>query len=142
MRFPAYGRGSVSVELAILTPLFAVLIVMAIVFGRTAIALNAIDVAAHDAARAASISRTQGAAAANARAAALEALQHQGLDCVDEPLIESDVSAFSRTDLELDFVSVTITCEVSFADVALPGIPSSRTVQATFISPVDIFRER
>lgn len=136
------NRGSVSVELAILTPLFVLLIVMAIVFGRTAIATNAIDVAAHDAARAASISRTESTAAANARSAALEALDHQGLDCAEEPQIDPDVSGFARDDLELVFVSVTITCEVSFADIALPGIPRSRTVQATFISPIDIFRER
>jgi hypothetical protein len=135
-------RGSVSVEMAILAPVFVLLIITAIVFGRTAIAANAIDVAAHDAARAASISRTQTAAANNARDAAEQALAYQGLDCIDEPTVVPDVSGFAGSGVELRFVSVTITCEVSFADVALPGVPQSRVLTTTFVSPIDTYRER
>src|SRR5690606_9319191 len=105
-----WQRGSVSVEMAILAPAFLLLIVLGIVHGRVAIAANAIDVAAHDAARAASISRTAAAAEANARAAAGEALQRQGLACVEAPRIDPDVSGFARGGLRLDFVSVTVTC--------------------------------
>jgi Flp pilus assembly protein TadG len=128
--------------MAILTPIFLLLIITAIVFGRTAVAANAIDIAAHDAARAASISRTEQSAAANARAAAEETLAQQGLDCLGTPDVQPDVSAFARDDLELAFVSVTITCEVSFIDIAIPGVPQSRVLSTTFISPIDIFRER
>ena len=136
-------RGSVSVEVAILAPAFLLLIVLGIAHGRVAIAANAIDVAAHDAARAASISRTGAAAEANARAAAGEALQRQGLACVEAPRIDPDVSGFARGGLRLDFVSVTVTCEVSFLDLKfLPFIPESRVLTSTFVSPVDIFRER
>lgn len=135
-------RGSVSVEMAILAPVFVLLIVTAIVFGRTAIAANAMDVAAHDAARAASISRTPTAAADNARDAAAQALAYQGLDCLDEPTVVPDVSGFTGGGLGLRFVSVTISCEVSFADIALPGVPQSRVLTTTFISPIDTYRER
>jgi hypothetical protein len=135
-------RGSVSVELAILSPAFLLLIVTAIMFGRTAVAAHAIDVAAHDAARAASISRTGPAAAANAEAAAEAALARQGLDCAGEPVVAPDVSGFARDDLELAFVSVTITCEVSFTDVAIAGVPTNRVLTTSFVSPIDIFRER
>jgi Flp pilus assembly protein TadG len=135
-------RGSVSVEMAVLSPAFALIIVVAIVFGRTAIAANAIDVAAHDAARAASISRSAAAAAANAEAAADQALDQQGLHCVDGPSVVPDVSGFGQGGVDLEFVSVTITCEVSFTDVALPGVPETRTLTTTFISPIDIFREQ
>lgn len=134
-------RGSVSVEMAILAPVFVLLIVAAIVFGRTAIAANALDVAAHDAARAASISRTPEVAADNARAAAQTALSYQGLDCLEEPTIVPDVSGFT-SGAELTFVSVTISCEVSFLDVALPGVPRSRVLTTTFLSPIDTYRER
>lgn len=138
-----WQRGSVSVEMAILAPAFLLLIVLGIVHGRVAIAANAIDVAAHDAARAASISRTAAAAESNAIAAAAEALQQQGLECVEEPQIEPDVSGFDQGGLQLVFVSVTVTCEVSFVDVKfLPFIPESRVLTSTFVSPVDIFRER
>lgn len=134
--------GSVSVEMAILTPAFLLLMAIAIMFGRVAIAAHAIDVAAHDAARAASISRTGGSAAANAEAAAGDALDQQGLDCVGGPAVVPDVSGFAEDDLDLVFVSVTITCEVSLTDVALPGIPETHVLTTTFISPIDIFRER
>lgn len=135
-------RGSVSVELAILTPAFVLLLVTAIGFGRTAVAAHAIDVAAHDAARAASISRTAPAAAANAEAAARAALGRQGLDCAGEPAIDPDLSGFAGTGPELAFVSVTITCEVSFTDIAIAGVPANRVLTATFLSPIDAFRER
>jgi Flp pilus assembly protein TadG len=135
-------RGSVSVEMAILTPAFLLLIITAIMFGRTAVAAHAIDIAAHDAARAASISRTGPAATANAVAAAEAALERQGLDCAGDPVIEPDVSGFATDTLELTFVSVTITCEVSFTDVAIAGVPENRLLTTTFISPIDIFRER
>jgi Flp pilus assembly protein TadG len=135
-------RGSVSVELAILTPALLLLLVTGIMFGRTAVAAHAIDVAAHDAARAASISRTGPAAAANAETAAAEALSRQGLDCTGGPSVEPDVSGFARADLELAFVSVTVTCEVSFTDIALAGVPANRVLTTTFVSPIDIFRER
>lgn len=137
-------RGSVSVEMAILTPAFLLLIVTAIMLGRTAIAAHAIDVAAHDAARAASISRTKPAAAANAESAARAALDRQGLDCVGDPTISPDVSGFAGAGagVDLEFVSVTIQCEVSFTDIALAGVPPNRVLTTTFVSPIDIFRER
>ena len=53
-------RGSVSIEVAVLAPAFIALMVLAGVAGRSAVAAEAIDAAAHDAARAASISRSAG----------------------------------------------------------------------------------
>lgn len=138
----ARQRGSVSVELAILTPLFLLLMATATMFGRTAIAANAIDVAAHDAARAASISRTAVAADANARAAATESLSQQGLQCIGGPQIDPDVSDFNQGGVDLGFVIVTIACDVSLTDIAIPGVPSHRLVTTTFVSPIDIFREQ
>jgi Flp pilus assembly protein TadG len=135
-------RGSVSVEMAVLAPVFALLLFSAIWFGRIAIATNAIDVAAHDAARAASISRTAGAASANAEAAANQALSQQGLDCVGGPVVAPDTSGFANSGVDLEFVSVTITCDVSFTDIAFPGVPRTWTVQSTFVSPIDVFREQ
>lgn len=136
------SRGSVSVEMAILTPAFVLLIVTAIMLGRTAIAAHAIDVAAHDAARAASISRSGPAAADAAEAAAEEALRRQGLDCAGDPAVLPDVSGFGQQGVELALVSVTVSCEVSFTDIAIAGVPSNRVLTTTFVSPIDIFRER
>jgi Flp pilus assembly protein TadG len=118
------------------------LLFAAIWFGRIAIAINAIDVAAHDAARAASISRTADSAAANAEAAANQALDQQGLDCAGGPDVQPDTSGFGQGGVDLEFVAVTITCDVSFTDVAFPGVPRTWTVESTFVSPIDVFREQ
>lgn len=135
-------RGSVSVEMAVMAPAFAMLLFSSIWYGRIAIAASAIDAAAHDAARAASISRTQSAAESNARDAAAETLRQQGLNCAGGPVVDPDTSGFNQGGVDLAFVSVTITCDVSFADIAFPGVPRTWQVQSTFISPIDIFRER
>jgi hypothetical protein len=37
---------------------------------------------------------------------------------------------------------VSITCDVGMADLLAPGLPGSVTVDATFTSPVDAYRER
>lgn len=139
-------RGSVSVETAILTPAFLLMIVLAVVAGRTVIAHNALDLAAHDAARAASISRDAASARDAAVTAATGALARQGLACTNDVAADVvvDTSGFDAPPdrLDLGFVAVTVVCEVSFADVALPGVPAARALRATFVSPLDIYRER
>ncbi len=37
-------------------------------------------------------------------------------------------------------MTVTVTCEVPLADLALLGVPGSRTVTGTASSPVDVYR--
>jgi Flp pilus assembly protein TadG len=137
-------RGSVSVEMAVMAPAFAMLLFSSIWYGRIAVAANAIDAAAHDAARAASISRTQSEADAAARNAALETLQQQPQrpNCADGLDVDPDTDAFNQDGVDLAFVSVTITCDVSFTDIAFPGVPQTWRVTSTFISPIDVFRER
>ena len=134
-------RGSVAVEVAILTPGLLVLIVLAVVTGRTAIAQGAIDLAAHDGARAASLSRTAAGAQTSAHAAAEQTLAQQGLACTSLS-VEVDTSQFTRPVGQPAAVRVTVTCLVSFADVALPGVPGSRQLSATFTSPLDQYRTR
>ncbi|MEU7587139.1 TadE/TadG family type IV pilus assembly protein [Micromonospora sp. NPDC049230] len=148
-------RGSVSIEVAVLAPAFIALMVLAGVVGRTAVAAEAIDAAAHDAARAASISRDS----ATARTAALEAVQDQldwrGLACANEPNPELTGSvagqstsfddAFSSVVGADATVTVTVVCLVSLQDIALgflPGMPSEKRVSATFTSPLDRYRGR
>lgn len=134
-------RGSVSVEVAVLLPAFLLLIVLATMVGRLAVATNAITVAAHDAARAASISRDRDTAEQRADTVATETLAAQGLHC-RRLQVRSDTSQFSLPVGTPATVRVTVTCEVSFADIAFAGLPGTRTVSATFVSPVDTWRGR
>ncbi len=130
-----------SVELAVLTPAFLLLVAVAGVTGRTAIAQNALDLAAHDAARAASISRTAGAAQAAGEAAALDTLRAQGLGCA--PKVDVGTAGFAEPLGQPAAVQVTVFCTVSFADLAaLPGVPGDRDLNATFTSPIDRYRSR
>jgi Flp pilus assembly protein TadG len=139
-------RGSASVEVAILTPAFLFLIVLAAVVGRVTIAQNAIDVAAHDAARAASIARTAGAAEDGATEAATDTLAQQGLSCAGLD-VEVDVDDFDTAPgLPTDpgnppIVSVRVICQVSFVDLPMLDLDQA-TVAASHTSPIDFYRGR
>ncbi|HEY0700849.1 MAG TPA: TadE/TadG family type IV pilus assembly protein [Micromonospora sp.] len=145
-------RGSVAVEVAILTPAFLALVAVAIVVGRLIVAQNAIDGAAHDAARAASISRDADSARAAARTAVQQRLDWSNLHCASRPELTFsgrigdraagwDTVFDSRPGTEA-YVTVEVTCVVSYADLIGAGAPGSDTVQARFTSPLDRFRSR
>lgn len=148
-------RGSVSVEVAILAPAFIALLVLAGVAGRTAVAAEAVESAAHDAARAASISRDAGTAGQRARDAAVRQLDWRGLSCTGTPTVDlsgavngqatSFAAAFRSSVGQQASVTVRLTCTVDLSDLrldALPGMPSSRRVSASFTSPLDRYRSR
>ncbi|MEV0391961.1 TadE/TadG family type IV pilus assembly protein [Polymorphospora rubra] len=147
--------GSVSVEVAILTPAFLLLMVLAAIAGRTALAQSTLQMAAHDAARAASISRTATVAADQARDAAQQRLDWEGLRCTGQPDVQLSgwiagrgtvgfAEVFDEDTIgEAASVTVRVSCEVTFADLARPAdVPGSRIVAATFTSAVDSYRGR
>jgi Flp pilus assembly protein TadG len=134
-------RGSAAIEAAILAPPLLVLIGLAIVGGRIQIAGGAIEAAAHDAARAASISRTAGQARTSAYAAAGATLGQQGLHCANLAVLV-DTSGFAVPVGQPATVAVTVTCVVDFSDLVADGLPGSRTLNATFVSVLDTFRTR
>ena len=70
-----------------LAPAFLALLVLAGVAGRVAVADEAVEAAAHDAARAASISRDAGTAESAARTAARRQLDWRGLNCTSAPQV-------------------------------------------------------
>jgi Flp pilus assembly protein TadG len=135
-------RGSVSVEVAILAPAFLMLVVLAGIAGRTAIAQNAVDLAAHDAARTASLARTAGTAQTQGTATAGATLADQGLNCDGPPDVHIDTGGFTVPVGQPANIAVTVTCHVTFADLVMPGVPGGTTVEATFVSPLDQYRSR
>lgn len=134
-------RGSAAIELAIIAPAVIAVFVTLMIAGRTVIADQSIHAVAFDAARTASLSRDAGAAWVDARQAATAALAAQQLNCqrID---VRVDTSQFSRPLGEPASVTVTVECDVTFADIALPGMPGGRTLTATFTSPLDQYRTR
>lgn len=134
-------EGSAAVEAVIGVPAFLLFVSLIIFAGRVAIATQAVESAANDAARAASISRSAGPAAGAARTAAATALSNQGLSCrsTSVTIVTSGFAAPVGTPAS---VGATVSCVVDLADLALPGVPGTRTVTATMSSPLDTYRER
>ncbi len=141
LRRRADDGGSAAIEAAILAPPLLALIGLAILGGRIQIAGGAIEVAAHDAARAASIARTAAQAQADAHAAASATLSQQGLHCASLTVVV-DTSGFAVPVGQPATVSADISCVVDFSDLVADGLPGSKTITARFVSVLDTFRTR
>ena len=134
-------RGSASIEAAIALPAFGLFVGLIIFGGRTAITQQSVESAASDAARSASILRTNAEAKAAAKEAAVANLSNQGINCVRVD-IDVDTQQFSRNVGEQAQVEVTVSCLLDLADLSVPGVPGTRTISATITSPLDTWRER
>ena len=135
-------RGASTLEAAILAPVLIMLIGVAVVSMRIEVASQAVESAAHDAARAASISRTRAEADSAALDAANNALSQQSLNCDPAPQVDPDTDQFGRPIGETAVVTVTVTCVVKLDDIGLPVLPGTKTLTATFTSYLDQFRGR
>lgn len=133
-------RGSSVVEVVILAPALGLFLALIIAGGRVAVAHQAVEASAAEAARAASIARTQGQAQASAEAAATASLTNQTTRCVSTA-VTVDTSGFATPVGTPASVGATITCQVDLAGL-LPGLPGSMNITATVRSPLDTYRER
>ena len=134
-------RGSAVIEAAIGVPAFMLFVGLIVFAGRVAVANQAVGSAASEAARSASISRTQAQAADTARAAATTALSNQKVNCL-RMTISVDTSGFGSPVGIPASVRATVTCVVNLSDLSVPGVPGTRTVSASMSSPLDTYRER
>lgn len=135
-------RGSASIEASIGVPAFVLFVGLIIFGGRTATTHQAVETAAADAARAASIERTETSARSKAISVAAVSLSNQDLRCLDVD-VAVNASEFSRAVGEPASVSVTVRCRLDLTDLSgVPGVPGSRLIRATVTSPVDTWRER
>lgn len=133
-------KGSAAVEAVIGVPVFVLLILLAIMGGRVALAKQAVTAAAADAARAASLARDADRARSVALNAATFSLANQQLTCLDTT-VTVNTTALRRPAGTPGEVSATVACTLQLADLGLPGT-ASRTIAATVTSPIDTFRER
>lgn len=132
-------RGSVAIEMVLLGPAFLLLLGLMIVGGRLALADQAMDNAAGEAARAATLSR--GTDVSAAEQAARQYLEEQDVACA-ELSVSVDGSAKTTLPGEPARVTATVRCTVQIADLAVPGVSGDRTLTSTASSPLDTFRER
>ena len=128
-------RGAVSTELAVLTPLLIGFMLLVVFAGRVAQAEGDVAHAAHEAARAASLVASPTAAAAAGEETAAANIADGGVGCrhLDVVVDTEEFGAGGQ-------VTVTVTCEASFADVAMLAVPGSRTFTATAVEVIDTYR--
>ncbi|MEU6631684.1 TadE/TadG family type IV pilus assembly protein [Streptomyces parvus] len=134
-------RGSEAIQAAIVTPLLVTFLCLAVAAGRIVMAGGKVDAAAEDAARAASIERTHGAASSAASQAAARSLGDQGATC-SSTSVSVDAGGLTVPVGQVGYVTVTVRCTVPFGDLLLPGTPGSKTMTSTFRSVVDAYRSR
>lgn len=143
MRWTREGheRGSAVIEAVIGIPAFMLFIGLIIAAGRFSIAQNSVESAASAAARAASISRTQEQAQGAASSSAATTLDNQGLNCRSRT-VAVDTTGFAAPVGTPARVTATVTCEVRVAELGVPGLPGTLSVESTMASAIDTYRER
>jgi Flp pilus assembly protein TadG len=127
-------RGSLSLELVLVTPLLVLLLLFIVWTGRLGQAAADVRQAAAEGARAASLTG-RAAATAAAQAAVAANLNAAGVDCAGVQ-VAVDVGAFAPG----GHVAVEVTCAVDLADVASLGLPGARTLTGRSVQVVDTYR--
>jgi len=152
-------RGSITVELAGLAPALLLILLLLIAAMRVTVAGGRVDSAARDAARAASLTRTPGQASLAAGQTAARSLAGAHVACT-RLAVTVDTAGFTAPSGAVGTVGaggnggtggtggtggavgVHISCAVDLADVAIPGVPGSMTMTASYTAPLDPYRAR
>ncbi len=128
-------RGSVAVELAVIAPAFVILMLLVVFAGRVSEAEGTIQRAASAAARAASLRQYPDDATQDAHDVAEANLSAAGVAC-DDLVVDVDTTDFGPGGT----VTVTLACTASMADMALLGVPGTRTFHARSVEVIDRYR--
>lgn len=123
--------GSIALELVFVGPALIVLLLLVAVGGKILTAKGQVQGAARDAARAASLSR--GDANADAEAAARQTLNGK-LKCSNSDVIAPIPPTRAGTP-----VAATATCIVDVSSLGLPGFPGQKTLRVSMVAPVDTY---
>lgn len=147
MRWLRGDRGNAAIEAGIIAPALIAFLSLVFLVGRIVLARAAVDEAARDAARQASISRTAATARSHALKTGENTLTNNHLHCSnlgDDPVnLGADLDAQFRKPIgSLAQVHVTVTCVVSYSDLGYPWLPGSKVIKSEFWSVIDWWRPR
>jgi hypothetical protein len=123
--------GSMAVEVVLITPVLVVFMLMVVAFGRLVWVRGQVEAASRDAVRAASIARSPGQARIDAQAVANDQLD--GRAVCDPPTFEGEFAPGQ-------VITVTLACDVSYAELGLLGLGGGTTVTAESSAPIDLYR--
>jgi len=129
-------RGSMSLELALLTPVLVVIMLLVVMLGRLVLANQSVGDIAADAARAASTASSSSAATSAANQAASSELAAHGITC--SPL---DVNVATVDFTAGGSVTVHVACTTSLAGLSLLRVPGAQTLTAASSAPIDLYRQ-
>ncbi|HEY3717760.1 MAG TPA: TadE/TadG family type IV pilus assembly protein [Jatrophihabitantaceae bacterium] len=129
-------QGFATLELVIMIPVFVIVVLLVVGFGRVTHAKQLVEQAASAAARAATLQSNPTAAATAAQQEAQSTLSGAGISC----------GSFSADVNTADFrpggeVTVSVRCTASLADLVTAGFPGSKTLTATSSSPLEQLRQ-
>jgi TadE-like protein len=141
-RVSGADRGNAALELVLLAPVILFLVGLVIAAGRTSVAQGAVDAAAREAARQASIAPTASAAVQAALAGAGAALRTDGLDCQPLVFLPGLAAAFATQPGQPAQVHARVVCVVRLSDLVVPGVPGSIRLTSSYTSPLDPYRSR
>jgi Flp pilus assembly protein TadG len=137
-------RGSMSVEIAVVAPALVFLLLIVAFAGRLVESQNAIDGAARDAARAASLARYPGTGQLGATTLAQQAAAGDLTGFCTGANLDVTVSGFPGLDQPAqlgDNVTVTVTCDINTVPWAssLFGVGDRHQMTGTAVAPLDPF---
>jgi Flp pilus assembly protein TadG len=133
-------RGSMSVELAVMIPLLVLLMLIVALGGRLVESRGAIDGAARDAARAASLARYPGPGLLGATTLADQAAAGDLTGYCTGGNLKVDVTGFPATGeaAELgDNVTVSVTCGINASVFGVLGLGDTHWMTGTAVAPLD-----
>jgi Flp pilus assembly protein TadG len=135
-------RGSMSVEIAIVAPALVLLLLIVALAGRLVESQNAIDGAARDAARAASLARYPGAGALGADTLAQQAAAGDLTGFCTGPNLTVTVTGFPGLDQPAQLgnnVTATVTCDINTVPFGVFGFSARHQMTGTAVAPLDPF---
>lgn len=125
-------RGSMAVEVVILTPVLMSFVLLIVAFGRYVAVTGDIEATARDAARAASM-ETDSTAARQRAVNVVNAGLEDGMSCAALDMAGTDWQPGGE-------VVVRLTCRVSYDGLGLIGLPGGVDVETTSVAPLDPYR--
>ena len=127
----ASERGTMSIEMVVLIPVLLLITMVAVAGGRIVSAQGMVEAASRDAARAASMERSVGAASTAANRSLSQA------DTANASCSAGvDVGGFRQGGA----VRVSVSCRVKLSDLGLVFLPGTTVVKAESSAPVDQWR--
>jgi Flp pilus assembly protein TadG len=133
--------GSVAVEIALLAPALVLVLGLLVAGGRLWFARTTVVEAAQTSARAASLARSPGEAAAVGAEAGRQSMTTAGLRCASSS-VRVSTAAFAVPVGTPATITSDVTCSVGFGDVFLPGMPGSLDLGGRGSAALDTYRAR